>query len=330
MRQPRAHVALLGILAAILLVNSRPVLADSGCSSSDASVSFSTTLSLPPTSKATLDEIRVAIAQGHFERAEGLLGKIPPGAERSLWEGVLSLHSGKTFASIRSLEEAARLDDSNTIETLLAVDYLLLNQRQLTAQTINKALALNPKDERTVYLRGRFHFLTHNFSKAAQDFSTVLETEPNDYRTLFYLGLSEWRLSKQSHAQEHLQRSVEVVTCNQLRFALAPQTLAELQLQTGNLKGALVNSDLAVNLATQGKGQGDNQEHLSGALLLRGKVKSALGNKREAADDWLRAVHLNPELAEGWYLLARLYQQRGETKMAAEALAHFKQIHDEL
>jgi hypothetical protein len=63
-----------------------------------------------------------------------MLGKIPPGAERSLWTGLLLLHSGKPFASIRSPEKAARFYNSSTIQTMLAVDYLLLNQRQLTCR----------------------------------------------------------------------------------------------------------------------------------------------------------------------------------------------------
>ena len=60
------------------------------------------------------------------------------------------------------------------------MDYLLLNQQHLAEQAIAKALALSPQDHRSLYLRGRLDFVTHDFSKAADDFRAVLETEPSD------------------------------------------------------------------------------------------------------------------------------------------------------
>ncbi len=329
MRQSRGQVVLL--IAFLSAVTSRPAYpAGSSCSTTDSSATFSTTLSLPPTAKTPFAEARAAIAQGHLNQARSLLVQTPSGADRFLWEGVLLLHSGKPFSAIRSLEKAARLEDSSTIETLLGVAYLLLNQRQLTSKAVARALELDPGNMRTLYLRGRYNFVIHNFSQAEQDFRAVLKTEPHDYRTLFYLGYGEWRLGKQDPALEHLQRSVEVIKCCHLSFALAPQTLAEFQLETGNPKEAIANSDLVVSLASKTKGEGDDQEEVASSLVLRGKAYSALGNVERAVDNWRRAVELDPDLAEAWYLLAHVYQRRGETKMAAESLDHFKRVHDEL
>jgi tetratricopeptide (TPR) repeat protein len=330
MSNPRPYLAWLFMVATVLKVSSLPVLADSSCSGLGASATLSSTLSLPPASSAPFAEIRAAIAQGLFERAEELLGKAPPGAELLLWRGILLLHTGKTFASIRSLEEASRLHDSSTIETLLGVDYFLLNQRLLAEQAISKALALYPGNKRGRYLRGRFYFAKHDFSKAMEDFRAVLEKEPDDYRSLCYLGYSEWRLGKTDEAARHLQRSVDVVQCLHINFLLALQTLAQLEFQNGDLNHALAHSDMALSMAAQSKDPEDNFDGASDVLLVRGKIHLALGKQQEAIEDWRRALQLNPALVECWYLLAHLYRQRGETNLADDALTHFKTIHEEL
>jgi tetratricopeptide (TPR) repeat protein len=314
----------------VLSFGPHTVLADSGCSTLGASVTFSSTLSLPPTSSAPFVKIREAIAQGHFDLAGDLLEKTPRGAEQSLWRGMLLLRLGMTFASIRSLEAAAHFQDSSTIETLLAVDYFLLNQRQLTVRSIQKSLALDPGNKLALYLRGRYHFVTHNYSQAIEDLQSVLKAEPDDYRSLYYLGYSKWRLGDTGGAARDLRRSVDIIQCKQIDFIAAPQTLAELELQTNDLAKALADADWAIRTAAQSKAPEDNSEGASNVFLLRGKIHAALRRQPEAIADWRQALKLNPALAECWYLLAHLYRQRGEVELANQALTHFKALHEEL
>lgn len=222
MGKPKVDLALPFVVAIVLSLGPRQGLADSSCSTLDASVTFSSTLSLPSASSAPFVAIRAAIAQGHYDVAADLLRKAPRGAEQSLWTGMLLLRLGKTFASIRSLEEAAHFHDNSTIETLLAVDYLLLNQRQLTVQSIQKSLALEPGNKLALYLQGRYDFVTHNYAHAIEDFHVVLKSEPDDYRSLYYLGYSEWRLGDTGTASRDLRRSVDIIQCKQIDFILAP------------------------------------------------------------------------------------------------------------
>ena len=313
-----------------LLVGALPARAQTNCTGVETSGNFSSTLSLPPAVDPQFAPIRVAIAQHLFLNAESLLGNVPPGAEASTWQGILLLHEGKTFASIRSLEKAARFRDSSTIETLLGVDYLLLNQRQLAEQAIKKALTLSPGDTRGIYLQGRLHFVSHDYPKATEEFRAVLEKEPDDYRSLYYLGFSEWRAARADVALRHLRRAVDVVKCLPVNFALAPQTLAELELQNGDLNNALAHADLALSMASQSADEADKRDGAADILLDRGKIHQALGKQEDAIEDWQRAVQLNPALGGAWFLLAHLYRQRGEKQRADDALNHFQAIHEEM
>lgn len=330
MGKPKVDLALPFVVAIVLSLGPRQGLADSSCSTLDASVTFSSTLSLPSASSAPFVAIRAAIAQGHYDVAADLLRKAPRGAEQSLWTGMLLLRLGKTFASIRSLEEAAHFHDNSTIETLLAVDYLLLNQRQLTVQSIQKSLALEPGNKLALYLQGRYDFVTHNYAHAIEDFHVVLKSEPDDYRSLYYLGYSEWRLGDTGTASRDLRRSVDIIQCKQIDFILAPETLAQLELQINDLAKALADADWAFRTASQSNDPEDKIEGAANVLLLRGKIHAALRRQPEAIEDWRQALKLNPALAECWYLLAHVYRQRGEVELAKQALTHFQALHEEL
>jgi tetratricopeptide (TPR) repeat protein len=330
MCKPHVYFELLFIAATALQAGSRPALAEASCSTLDASAAFSSTLSLPPASSAPFVEIRAAIGQSHFEQAASLLARTPRGADQSLWRAMLLLHAGKTFASIRSLEEASHYKDNSMIETLLAVDYLLLNQRQLTEQSIKKALALEPGNKLALYLRGRFNFVTHNYSQAIEDFRSVLVTERDDYRSLFYIGFSEWRAGEAAEAAVYMRRALDNIECLKINFAMIPETLAQIELQNGELDKALGHADLALRMAIQSKDREGNSERASNILLLRGKIHSALGAQQEAIDDWRQALAVEPGFAECWYLLANIYRHRGETRLADEALTRFKALHEEL
>src|SRR5258706_11721464 len=56
--------------------------------------------------------------------------------------------------------------------------------------------------------------------------------------------------------------------------------------------------------------------------LLRGKALSGQGKWAEAADLLLKATRLNPEPAEAWYELGRVYEHNTDWANAAAAYRH--------
>src|ERR1017187_4860574 len=120
------------VFTMVLVGLPQPLSADSAdCSADDPSATFSTAIWLPSTELPGFRPVREAIARGDFVTAEKLLHTLPPTSDRWLWEGVLLLQTRETFASIRALEKAAELLDTCTVEALLGLDYLLLNQKLL-------------------------------------------------------------------------------------------------------------------------------------------------------------------------------------------------------
>jgi tetratricopeptide (TPR) repeat protein len=321
------RAALLMVLAGAPVSLSRD---SANCSADDPSATFSDTISLPAAGATEFLAVREAMARGDFGSAEKLLRSLPLTSDRWLWEGVLLLQEKETFASIRVLEKAADLLDSSAVETLLGMDYLLLNQRLLAQQALNRALSLDPKDSRALYLRGRLHFIRNGFSRAREDFTAVLAKEHNDYRSLYYLGLSDYRLGNEAAAHRNLLSAYEVLNCHNISFYLVPKTLSEIELHSGQTQAALAHATAALKMAEKASGKDTLREEMPDALLMRAKVHTALGNLRDAEADLRRALALDQDLDQVWYLLAKVYRQRGETERAEEAIVQFQRIRDEL
>lgn len=300
------------------------------CANVEPSATFSLDLALPAAQSPQLGSVRALIAKGDFKGAEKLLSSLPSSSGLWLWEGILRLRKQQTFASIRALEKAAAIQDSVTIEAMLAVDYLLLNQRILAKGALTRGLKLNGSDVRVLYLLGRLRFMVNDFSGAQKDLSSVLEVKPDDLLSLFYLGLSEWRLGHENEARGVLSKAVEVALCLHVAFPPIPETLAKLEIQMGDASAAVEHCSQALKMAVESNGGKGDKDHMAKALVVRGKAYAALHQTQSAQQDWQQAVSLNPQMPEAWYLLSRIYQKEGKNTLADEALNHFKEIQNEL
>jgi len=296
---------------------------DGPCVQSDNPI----TLGVPNAQDSSWAHVRDLISQGKLEIANQLIGSAPSTAEGLLWKGVLLLQRHQTFDSIRALEDSARIADGSAVETLLATDYLLLNQRILAQEALDQAMKLNSEDPQALYVLGRLRLIENDVAGARNGFMAVLKHYPREYHCLYYLGLCEWRLGDNAEAKGFFVRGLDELMCRRANFPSLALDLSQLELQLGEAPDALKHSNMAVQIASQQK---SNDQQLANILLVRGKVYLALGRRSEAEIDWQRAVSLSTTLAEGWYLLARSYQARGDTTLAANAIAEFRKIKDDL
>lgn len=300
------------------------------CENMEPSATFSLDLALPPTQSPQLGSVRALIAKGDFKGAEKLLSSLPSSSGLWLWKGILLLKLQETFASIRALEKAAAIQDSSTIEAMLAVDYLLLNQRILAKGALTQGLKLNGSDARVLYLLGRLRFMVNDFSGAQKNLSAVLKAKPDDLLSLYYLGLSEWRLGHENEARRELSDAVKVALCLHIIFPPIPETLAKLELEMGDASAAVEHCSQALKMAGESNGGKGDKDQMAKAFVVRGKAYAALHQTQSAQKDWQQAVTLNPKMPEAWYLLSRIYQKEGKKTLATEALNHFKKIQNEL
>jgi tetratricopeptide (TPR) repeat protein len=315
------------LATSLLLCLAVPLESDpsSDCIQDDPSATFSADLGLPNAPSGLALRIREAISTKDFARAEGLLEKLEPSADSYLWRGILLLHKGKTYAAIRSLEQSAQLQETSTVETLLAVAYLSLNQRLLVQDAVHAALRLEPQNPRALYLQGRFDFMTHSYERAIADLKAVLATEPNDYSSWYYLGFSEWLLGRNDSAREHFLGAIEILNCHHLDFWPAPYALSKLELDSGAKEPALARASLAIEMVQGHLDRAEDVEAAAEILGLRGKIESSLGREKDAESDWRQAVKLNPAFASGWYSLGLLYRRQGRTADATEAMQQFRE-----
>lgn len=299
------------------------------CDTEGGSANFSSALGLPSADKEPGISIRQLIKAGDYGKAEQTLKSIVGSPEAIYWTGVLLLNEGKTFASIRVLEQAAQQSDSAQTEIFLGVDYFLLNQRRLAYEAVGNALRLDPRDALALYLRGRLEVFSEKFASAVEDFTSVLATEPADYRSFYYKGFSESKLGHTKAAEADLLRAVNVLECHHLKFSMAPYTLAKIKMESGEYEAALGLATEAYQMAETENKKAD-QDTLAEILLLRGKACENLGELSNAESDWLQSIAHDPLSSSAWYLLSTLYRREGRAADAANALAKFEAIRQEL
>ena len=235
------------------------------------------------------------------------------------WLGVAYLRTGITFPAVRALRASLKFSDDATTHLRLAEAYFVLNQHQFFKEEIAAAKAKNPADADAYYVDGRFLFQTRKlFAEAAEQFRQALSRDPNHVKALSYLALSLKNMQQDAEAERLLQKSIQLNDAQNGSFFLPYQTLASLYLEQNRASEALPYIQRAVKMAP---GVAENQ-------FLLGKVALAQKDAKTAESALHAAAALDEALIEARYLLARIYQTRGDSSAANRELEKFKELKD--
>ena len=233
------------------------------------------------------------------------------------WLGLAYLRRGVTFASVRAFRAALLYGDDATTHLRLAEAYFVLNQHQFFAEEIAAAKSKTPNDAEAYYVEGRFLFQTRNlYPEAAEQFRQALARDPKHIKALSYLALSLKAMQQDSEAEQMLQKSIQVNDAQNGSFFLPYQALASLYLEQDRAGDALPYVERAVKMTP---GVAENQ-------FLLGKVALARSDTKTAESALRVAIALDESLIEARYLLARLYQGRGDSAAANRELEKFKEL----
>lgn len=247
-------------------------------------------------------------AQGPFE--SGLApAEFPDQKNPSVAEAIRLSREGQYFASIRTLErQEAQHPNLSEVQTALALNYLLLDQRLLFKEAIAKALSLDSRSAQAYYLTGRFALeAEQDPAKAVESFQKTLEIDSTSFKAHYYLGVCFRSLNQFEKACESFRRAAQ----NSL-YDWPFRALAEVELGLGR-------PDLSLIAALAGI-----EKNASSAenCVAAGKAYQALGKLSLAAEMFQKAADLDTTWEQPHYYLARLYGQQPEHR--AKAKEHFR------
>ena len=176
-------------------------------------------------------------------------------------------------------------------------------KEQAALEEINKALALDPVDTRTLVRQGQIYIRLNRWADAERTFKRVLIYRPNDWLAYNELGAALNSQGKYSEAIEKFRAACIAAPRNSLAF----NNVGAIYLQLGNFSEAVNYFKTSFSL----KPNALAAQNTSTALRTEGKVTEALPFA-------LKAVDLDPADDWNWLELADCYSSLPGHESAAK------------
>jgi tetratricopeptide (TPR) repeat protein len=212
----------------------------------------------------------------------------------------------RVFASIRALDaQLAAHPDSASLQTQLALNYLLLDQRELAAAALKRALDLNPREAQAHYLAGRLALeVEQNPQEAIDEFRRTLSIEKSSFKARYFLGISFSELGQCDAARKSFEESAKTAT-----YSWPFRSLAETDLLLNDAQHALPPALKAVVMEP---GSAEN-------ALTAARVYHALNQNDKAVHMAQQASRLEPLWDAPHFLLGNIYAARPQTRQQSTA-----------
>ena len=215
----------------------------------------------------------------------------------------------KPQESLRLFSEAAKLKPPSANDlTIVALDYVLLNDYNNAAHYLELALEMNPNDLEARYHLGRVRYQQNQFDLAIEAFQTVIQRDPANVKAQDNLGLSLEGKNQMEAAITAYKKAIELDQA-------APSHNEQPYLDLGSLLAKSNRFGEAIRLLVRASqiAPAEFKAHyeLSKAYFDSGQFAPA----RQQAEE---AVKLNPKDSSGHYLLGRVYQRLKQKDLANE------------
>lgn len=272
-----------------------------------------------------------------------------PGDYRLMYNRALASYFGGRLETAREILLSVPPPErgTNEYQALLATVYIQLGDPKSALEPANEAVRLNPNDAENWLRLGALNLRLRRGQHALDTYQAARGHFPNRPEFLIGKGVVEEMLAR---LPEAIAVYREVTTSFPL-YEPGYCFLGQVQVKSvlpdevrATARGLLrVNSQSAygeyllaqADWITPGKGQQarphvvralELNPRLAEAALLAGKVESQAGEPAKAIEYLKQAVQAEPQLEDGYFLLAKAYRQSGNKKQAEIELATFRSL----
>lgn len=203
-------------------------------------------------------------------------------------------------------------------KTLALAEYVL-GHPDIFETHMRAAVQQDALDWEAHYFLGRYLYEIGNYSAALTSFRSVLGIDPKHYKAHYYAALAYDANGDKKRSEQEFLSSIEIIDARRIRYAWPFAGLGRLLLEEGE-------SDRALAVLSRGilNDPGCPKAHYEYA---RGLFQRGPGS--QVRESLLEATRLDPAYGDAYYLLARYYRTTGQTVLADQALARFKQLKTE-
>jgi tetratricopeptide (TPR) repeat protein len=252
-------------------------------------------------------------------QARILSRQFPADTEPVYLRAVIAMRRGEPQTSRDLASRCLVLGDTRPeVYKVLALAEYALGQNDAFETHIRAVLRTNPSDAEAQYFLGRYLYEIQHYDQSLRVFQSVLEMEPEHYKSHYYSGLLYGAAGNESRARQEYLAAIRVIESKGVRYAFPYADLGRQLAETGEL-------DDAIQWLTRGMRNDPDcpKAHYEYARALFQK-----GVEPEIEKSLQEALRLDPGYTEAYYLLARYYKKLGESQLASQALARFKDLKD--
>jgi tetratricopeptide (TPR) repeat protein len=222
------------------------------------------------------------------------------------------------------------------------VALLAKGEFQVAKSSFNRAVELNPNDNRTKLVLVELKLKERDFTGAEKDLKAVLGALPDNYQALLLLGKAFLGQGKLDEAQKSFNRLIELQAQNpegyyqrgivwrlqknggaamadfESALALNPKLLDAFGQIVGLLASrkdftaALARCDQQLHMLK------DSSFHQAFIMSVKGRLYMAQDMAKEAESAYQAAILADPNFTQPYYGLAQLYLRRKEVELAIE------------
>jgi tetratricopeptide (TPR) repeat protein len=217
--------------------------------------------------------------------------------------------------AIKKAEALGPIDDRTRFTLVLA--YLAMHRGDWARPELERLVASDPHNPMYQYWLGRLDYDDWQYVSAVKRFESVVAADPGFVRGYDNLGLCYEALNQPDAALAAYRKAIELNRFAGSKSAWPPLNLAILLQNRGDVKEAeaLVREALTY-------------EDLAQAHFQLGVMREQDGSVDDAIAELKHAVDLDPDYAEPYYALARIYRGQGRKTDADAAMGRFRQLHD--
>ncbi len=288
---------------------------------------------------------QIAASEKRFDECADLVKKVlehdPSNLDMLLLQG--RLHLAKNEPD-KAIEQFDRLDNQfpgvPLIEFQLAVAHLLNRDATKALSSLNKALALNPDYSDAILLRAEINLRKGNAGSAINDLTALIKRQPEIQRAHLLLADAYRAQNNLDQALSVYLGAMKLFPENGLAPFLAGLTLRQqgkadeaAQAFENTLKLApnflpAVNQLVELDLSQKRFGEAgkrvdaqiEKNPKAAGPRILQAKVYVAQTNLDAAEKSLLKAIDLEPNFTDAYFMLSALYVQSDQYKEALEKL----------
>lgn len=258
------------------------------------------------------EERRYDQAATHFARA---LTSCGPSAPLILALGQAQLLAQRPAEAVTTLDRIPPENEEYVpaLKVKARALYLLTRDRE-AEETLKRAAERAPTDAEVPYHLGRIYYQQGRHTEAAEAFQRSIALDPRAYRAWDNLGLTSEALGEIERARQHYLKAISLVHKDHPGYDVVYANFADLLIKLGDFQRAF---DLAVEATERNPSEPRNP-------FLAGKALVHVGRSDISIRWFERAIALNPDYPEPYYLLSRAYRKLGRTDDADRALTSFQ------